>query len=119
MLKNILIPSANADGHATTLTNHLITFLFLILSPLGLSAQVTHTANDSIRPYSGTFRAGVNFDIYPGFSDENLAILAAGRDGTGSTGAGVKAIRPGLFEDFLELYGYNARANAFRLYDST
>ncbi len=83
-----------------------------------LSAQPKYTANDTIRPYSGSLRAGVNFDIYRGFADEDLANLSAGNEKLGIAGAGIKSIRPGLFESFTELYGMNTRIPTFEYYDS-
>ena len=88
------------------------------ICPLSTNAQqVNYTANDKILPYNGVFRAGVNFDVYRGFSDEDLALLAAGSEDKGVQGSGIKALRPGFFEDFAELFGYDSRINAFKYYD--
>ena len=93
-----------------------ITFITLSLYPLTiLTAQ---TANDNVRPYKGVFRAGVNFDIFRGFTDEDLGLLAAGDPTRGVQGAGIKAVRPGFFEDFAEIYGYESRVNTFKYYES-
>ncbi len=83
-----------------------------------LSAQPNFTANDVIKPYDGVFRPGVNFDIYPGFTDQDLASLAAGVANVGVDGIGAKALRPSLPESFLEQYGYDIRLDAFKFYDS-
>lgn len=83
-----------------------------------VQAQVNYTANDIVRPYTGGFRAGVNFDMYRGFSDEDLSLLAAGSDRYGVPGASAKAIRPAFFENFAELFGYDSRISTFQLYDS-
>ncbi len=88
------------------------------LSPLFLTAQPGYTANDLIRPYNGGFRPGINFDYYPGFTDEALANLAAGNKQLGIPGLEAKAFRPLLSEDFLETYGYDVRLNTFKYYDS-
>jgi PKD repeat protein len=88
------------------------------LFPLWAAAQVSYTANDFIRPYNGDFRPGVNLDVYRGFSDEQLGILAAGKPDLNVQGVGIKALRPGLFDDFLENYGFTARLNTFQLWDS-
>lgn len=91
--------------------------LFFILSfPKILLAQII-TANNSIPPYNGTFRAGVNFDIYRGFSDGDLALLAAGNPNIGVQGAGIKALRPAFFDDFAEIEGYESRLNTFKYYE--
>jgi PKD repeat protein len=83
-----------------------------------LSAQPNYTANDRVVPYNGGFRAGVNFDIFRGFSDEDLATLAAGNPKLGATGIGAKAVRPAFFEEFAEVFGYDSRDNAFKYYDT-
>jgi PKD repeat protein len=83
-----------------------------------LSAQPNYTANDRVVPYNGGFRAGVNFDIFRGFSDEDLANLAAGNPKLGTTGIGAKAVRPAFFEEFAEVFGYDSRDNAFKFYDT-
>ena len=99
-----------------------LTFFFLLIAFFATlpfsQAQVNYTANDIVRPYTGGFKAGVNFDIYRGFSDEDLALLAAGSDKYGVPGANAKAIRPAFFENFAEAFGYDSRLPAFRLYDS-
>jgi PKD repeat protein len=88
-------------------------------SPTNISAQQpNYTANDRVTPYTGGFRAGVNFDIFRGFSDEDLATLAAGNPKLGVSGIGAKAVRPAFFEDFAEQFGYDSRDNAFKFYDT-
>jgi PKD repeat protein len=101
-----------------TLCRSFTLILCLNLSSLIVKAQINFTANDKIQPYNGSFRAGVNFDIYRGFSDEDLATIAAGDETRGITGLSAKALRPGFFENFAELFGYDSRINAFKLYDS-
>ena len=101
----------------TKLTTCFLLFTSFLTLPTS-QAQVNYTANDIIRPYSSGFRAGVNFDIYRGFSDEDLSRLAAGSDRDGIAGANAKAIRPAFFENFAELFGYDSRIPAFMLYDS-
>ena len=97
---------------------HYFTLAIVIAFCCQILAQPNYTANDVIKPYDGVFRAGVNFDIYPGFSDQDLASLAAGVDNVGVAGVGVKALRPSLPESFLEQYGYDIRLDAFKFYDS-
>ena len=96
--------------------------LLLILlncTPLSIFAQQpNYTANDRVEPYNGGFRAGVNFDVFRGFSDEDLATLAAGNPKAGAAGIGAKTVRPAFFEDFAEQFGYDVRDNAFKFYDS-
>jgi PKD repeat protein len=93
-------------------------FTLTFTSPLSTSAQPNYTANDRVVPYNGGFRAGVNFDIFRGFSDEDLANLAAGNPKIGATGIGAKAVRPAFFEEFAEVFGYDSRDNAFKYYDT-
>ncbi len=94
----------------------LLTVL-LLLACIDLSAQVNYSANDTIRPYNGYFRAGTNLGDYPGFSDEFLAEISAGNPATGVDGLGIKALRPGLFESFLFQYGYDARVSTYELFE--
>lgn len=101
----------------TRLTYYFLLFASFLILPTA-QAQVNYTANDIVRPYTGGFRAGVNFDIYRGFSDEDLSLLAAGSDRHGAPGMQVKAIRPAFFENFAELFGYDSRISAFQFYDS-
>ena len=94
-------------------------FTLLILFPLQfITAQVNYTANDKVNPYNGAFRAGVNFDQYRGFTDEDLGLLAAGDAERGVAGAGIKAVRPGFFEDYAELFGYESRVSTFKYYET-
>ena len=90
--------------------------LFLSLNS-GIFAQVDYSANDTIRPYEGYFRAGANLGNYPGFSDEFLAEISAGNPANNVEGLGIKALRPGLFESFLFQYGYDARVSTYELMD--
>ena len=92
--------------------------LFYCFSIVLSLAQVNQTANDFVPPYDGVFRPGMNLGIYSGFSDEELAVLAAGSESLQVDGAGVRALRPSLPEHFLETYGYSARLDAFAFYDS-
>ena len=87
----------------TKLTTCFLLFASFLKLPTA-QAQVNYTANDIVRPYIGGFRAGVNFDIYRGFSDEDLSRLAAGSDLDGIAGANAKAIRPAFFENTTTLF---------------
>lgn len=89
-----------------------IVVLDLVVEP------VTYTANDIAHPYTGTFRPGVNLGYFPPWTDATLADIAAGNPEKGVKGAGVKTIRPALFEYFLEEYDYDIRASTFKHYDS-
>jgi len=65
------------------------------------------TANDNIKPYDEPFRPGVNLGYFPGLSNENLADLAAGNADKNVQGLGAKSIRTGIFNEFVEVWGYN------------
>ena len=94
---------------------------FTVLLAIGgcispLLAQVNYTANDQVTPYTAPFRPAVNLGAYPGFSDAQLAELAAGKPSESLNGVGAKALRPGLFEDFLYNFGYDSRVSTFDYY---
>ncbi len=72
-----------------------------------------YTANDFILPYDGQFRPGSNLGYFPPWTDRELADIAAGNDQLNLPGVGVKSIRPGLPEHFLEEYGYDARFDIY------
>lgn len=99
-------------------TQTLCAFLWFFLSAGLTFSQVNFTANDQVAPYPHGFHPSVNLGAYTSFSDETLSELAAGNPATGVPGAGVKALRPGLFESFLEEWGYDARVPAFQFYQN-
>ena len=80
------------------------------------NSQLVYTANDSIIPYEGNFRPGVNLKFYPPWTDEQLADIAAGNIETNITGAGIKAIRTLLPEYFLTGWTYDIRKQTFQHY---
>ncbi|MCP3933059.1 MAG: T9SS type A sorting domain-containing protein [Bacteroidetes bacterium] len=55
---------------------------------------------------------------YEGWSDEQLADIAIGNTAVQQAGLGITALRPSLPESFLEHWGYDIRAEAFRHYKS-
>ncbi len=80
-----------------------------------LAAQ---TANDSIRPYTESFRPGVNLGYFPGLNNENLADLAAGNAANNVQGLGAKSIRTGIFNEFVEVWGYDFLAETYDYFDA-
>ncbi len=94
--------------------------ILAILLPLFsmLYGQEKITANDIIEPYTGKFRPAVNMGYYYPWTDEQLADLAAGNTNEGIKGIGARAMRPALFEFFLEEHGYDIRVPAFEHYKS-
>ncbi len=68
-------------------------------------AQVTYTANDTVRAYGGRFRPGVNLGYLPPWTPQQLADLAAGNPAVGVQGIGAKTTRPGLYDLVTHPYG--------------
>ena len=90
----------------------------LLLLSTAVFSQVGHSANDFILPYDGVFRPGANPGSTPPWTDEQLADIAAGNPELGIDGAGIKAFRPLLSEDFVETYGYDLRISTYQHYDA-
>jgi len=88
-------------------------FLLALCVYTPLFAQVNYTADDFVNPYDAPFRPGLNLGLYPGFTDEQLGDLSAGNPNFGNEGVGIKALRPGLFDDFTHLFGYDSRINSY------
>lgn len=83
--------------------------LISLLSGLQSFAQINFTANDTISPYHGFYRPGVNPGYYGGNWDNySLTDLAAGNPAALVKGAGVKAVRGGLPESFALVWNYDA-----------
>ncbi|MEM6318629.1 MAG: T9SS type A sorting domain-containing protein [Bacteroidota bacterium] len=87
--------------------NNLYTFLCAFLTLLLSHFTHAQTANDAIRPYNEPFLPGVNLGYFPGLSNEDLADLAAGNEAEGIKGLGAKSIRTGIFNEFVEVWGYD------------
>ena len=84
-------------------------FLLLLLTSFQAFTQVNYTANDTILPYEGDYRPGVNPGYYGGNWDNySLTDLAAGNPSVDVKGAGVKAVRGGLPESFALVWNYDA-----------
>ncbi|MCC6725835.1 MAG: PKD domain-containing protein, partial [Saprospiraceae bacterium] len=87
-------------------------------------AQVSYTANDQVQPYTLGFHPAANIGQYTAFSEGQLAVLAAGGMVTATPseaggqvlGAGVKSLRPGIFESYAEVAGYDASLPIFQKY---
>ncbi len=67
------------------------------------------TANEYVPKNFSPFRYGTNMGVYPPHTDFDLANIAAK--------AGADAMRPALFESFLEQWGYDIRLDAFKHYE--
>jgi hypothetical protein len=81
----------------------------LIIACLATSmfAQVNFTANNQVTPYTGAFRPGINSGYIPGWSNQQLADIAIGNAALNQKGIGARSIRQGLYEEVLDIYGYN------------
>ncbi len=80
------------------------------------TSRITATANESIPAYEGYFRPGVNLGVYPPWRDEDLADISAGNLEKEIEGLGVKSVRPTLYEEFLDFWGYDIRLETFQYY---
>lgn len=94
-------------------------FFLLVWAPQLSCTQPSFTANDVVPPLPGDFDYGSNMGYFPPhFYDMELAALAHGVPGVAGSGVGVTSIRPGLFEFFLDFWGYDIRKEHFQFYDS-
>lgn len=99
--------------------HYLVLFCFWAAPACLLFAQVNYSANNQVLPYEGGFHPAANIGEYTAFSENQLALLAAGGPApTGGSvmGAGVKSLRPGLFEGFLEVAGYDSKLADFQYF---
>ena len=95
-----------------------ITFSIAILfAGITLFAQ-TKTANDYVPPYTSEVFFGTNMGYFPGWTDEDLATISKGDPAKNVEGIGSETLRPALFGHFLEKWGYEARIDAFKYYQS-
>ena len=78
------------------------------------SAQVT--ALDRVPAYGADFGQGVNLGWYDPWADTDLALLAMGGPDGEPAGIGANVLRPGLFEYFLEDFGYDIAGHEFELF---
>ena len=92
--------------------------LFLLCVSVGLFAQVGYTANDQITPYTGGFRPGVNPAYYNGWTDQQIADLAAGNSLFGVPGIGAKALRTAISDDFITQFGLDYLLPTYSYYES-
>ena len=87
------------------------------LWPLLAGCQPGFNANQYVPPFEGHFGFGANMGYFPPYYyDKELAALAHGTPDGQAPGVGVTTIRPGLFEHFLDFWGYDIRVDAFKYY---
>ncbi len=79
-------------------------------------AQINYTADNKIVANREFFGFGTNMGAYPGWTDDQLADIAAGNASKKVAGAGVTALRPFLPEEFLDFWGYDIRVDVFQHY---
>ncbi len=94
--------------------------LALVTLAYASNSQVNYTANDfaHVNSYNGNFLFGSNLGWYSSWDDQSLADIAAGNPSRNVRGAGVKTLRPSLYEEFLESWGYDVRLAEFNHYQS-
>ncbi|RMG77123.1 MAG: hypothetical protein D6714_20270, partial [Bacteroidetes bacterium] len=90
--------------------------LSALLLAFSLLGQPDFSAHDTIPPYDGNFGFGVNPGAYNGWTDDQLADIAAGNPLREVVGLGANTFRPTLPEHFLEFWGYDIRLDVFRHY---
>ena len=95
----------------------LLNALFCILCGFSLNAQVDYNANEIVAPFEGHFRTAVNLGSYTSFTQENLADLAAGNVDEGIRGAGVKALRTGMFDNYTAFAGFNEQLPVYQHFE--
>ena len=80
-------------------------------------ADSVHNANTWVPPYTGVFLYGSNMAWKNGnWRDEDVADILIGNTSRNWEGVGVNSLRPALYEDFVETWGYDIRVDAFQYY---
>ena len=75
------------------------------------------TANERAPQYTGPFLYGSNMGWFnSNWRDEDFADFLIGNKSRGWEGVGVNSLRPALYHDFVENWGYDIRVDAFRHY---
>jgi hypothetical protein len=78
----------------------------------------TGNANTRTNKYDGYFLYGSNMQwMNQNWTDEDVADILVGSERRNWEGAGVTSLRPALYENFVETYGYDIRVNTFKYYD--
>ncbi len=96
--------------------HRFFTCLAFIL-PFAACSQTAPTANDVVPHYDEPFGYGTNLGYFPPYYyDKELAALAHGTPDGQVPGVGVTTIRVGLFDHFLDYWGFDIRKDAFQYY---
>ncbi|MDR2920314.1 MAG: hypothetical protein LBV72_13250 [Tannerella sp.] len=81
------------------------------------NGEKAFNANQKVPAYDGFFLYGSNMAYKNNnWSDQDVADILAGNTSKGIEGVGVNSLRPALYENFVEQYGYEIRLDAFKHY---
>ena len=88
-----------------------------IYEEIVLYADSVHNANTRVPPYTDVFLYGSNMAWKnTNWRDEDVAGILLGNKNRNWEGVGVNSLRPALYEDFVEAWGYDVRVNTFQYY---
>ena len=73
-------------------------------------------ANTRVPKYQGAFLYGSNMGYKSNWDDKDIADALAGNASGSIEGIGVNSLRPALYEDFVETWGYGIRVETFNYY---
>lgn len=104
----------------------LITLCFIVIScsdeneinnePDNPDGEKAFNANQKVPVYDGPFLYGSNMGSKTNWQDQDIADMLSGNAGKKIEGIGVNSLRPALYENFVEKYGYEIRTEAFKHY---
>jgi len=76
-----------------------------------------YNANTDVFPYTGYFLYGSNMGFKnQNWRDEDVADILIGNAARNWEGVGVNSLRPALYENYVEAWGYDVRVNTFQYY---
>jgi hypothetical protein len=85
---------------------------------ISVPLQEGDNANTRANPYTGCFLYGSNMQwLNQNWRDEDIADILIGNESRNWEGVGVTSLRPALYENFVETYGYDIRVNTFKYYE--
>jgi hypothetical protein len=96
----------------------MLRFIIAFILPIAVFAQApSYSADEVVPPFKGRFGYGANMGYFPPhYYDKELATIAHGTPDGKVKGFGVTTIRPGLFDHFLDYWGFEIRKDAFQYY---
>ncbi|MFT3992663.1 MAG: Ig-like domain-containing protein [Dysgonomonas sp.] len=93
--------------------------IILSISNMGHSwSQVSFNANTKFVKYEEDFLYGSNMGYYYNWTDADVGDILTGNLSKNKRGIGVNSLRPALYENFCEKYGYDSRIPFFKHYQS-